>query len=202
MFGSRHSCLEFRFRVRVGLDTRAPCSVSFWEHAVSSLLGRVLLCLCVLCFVFLHAVRVLSAACIHVMSRVNTWLMSIALSCFAKPNSCPVFPLWRGTCCFVLFCIVKSPSLCITESSPHPFTPTLTHLFKMEIFCKICFVTSFSSLSEVDVFKLILSNHTTTCPLDPIPSHLFQAISPALTLIVNTSLHTGVFPSAFRQATS
>ncbi len=64
--------------------------------------------------------------------------------------------------------------------------------------------TSFSSLSEAEVSKLILSNHPTTCPLDPIPSHLLQAISPAvvpaLTHIINTSLHTGVFPSAFRQA--
>ncbi len=63
--------------------------------------------------------------------------------------------------------------------------------------------TSFSSLSEAEVSKLILSNHP-TCPLDPIPSHLLQAISPAvvpaLTHIINTSLHTGVFPSAFKQA--
>ncbi len=64
--------------------------------------------------------------------------------------------------------------------------------------------TSFSSLSEAEVSKLILSNHPTTCPLDPIPSHLLQAISPAVvpafTYIINTSLHTGFFPSAFRQA--
>ncbi len=50
----------------------------------------------------------------------------------------------------------------------------------------------------------ILSNHPTTCPLDPIPSHIIQSISPtvvpALTHIINTSLHIGVFPSAFRQA--
>ncbi len=63
---------------------------------------------------------------------------------------------------------------------------------------------SFSSLSEAEVSKLILSNHPTTCPFDPIPSHLLQAISPAvvpaLTHIINTSLHNGVFPSAFRQA--
>ncbi len=47
-------------------------------------------------------------------------------------------------------------------------------------------------------------NNPTTCPLDPIPSHLLQAISPAvvpaLTHIVNTSLHTGIFSSAFKQA--
>ncbi len=56
--------------------------------------------------------------------------------------------------------------------------------------------TSFSSLSEAGVSKVILSNNPTTCPLDPIPSHLLQAISP----IIITSLQTGVFPSAFRQA--
>ncbi len=51
--------------------------------------------------------------------------------------------------------------------------------------------TYFSPLSEAEVSKLILSSHPTTCPLDPIPSHLLQAISPALTDIINTSLHTG-----------
>ncbi len=38
----------------------------------------------------------------------------------------------------------------------------------------------------------------------PIPSHLLQAISPAvvpaLTHIINKSIHTGIFPSAFKQA--
>ncbi len=65
-------------------------------------------------------------------------------------------------------------------------------------------LTSFSPLSETEVSKLILSNHPTTCPLDPIPTHLLQAISssviPALTHIINTSLHTGTFPTAFKQA--
>jgi len=58
--------------------------------------------------------------------------------------------------------------------------------------------TYFSPHSEAEVSKLILSSHPTTCPLDPIPSHLLQAISPAvvpaLTHIVNTSLHTGISP--------
>ncbi len=60
--------------------------------------------------------------------------------------------------------------------------------------------TYFSPPSEAEISKLILSSHPTTCPLNPIPSHLLQAISPAvvpaLTHIVNTSLHTGIFPSA------
>ncbi len=53
------------------------------------------------------------------------------------------------------------------------------------------------------MFYAGLSHHT-TCPLDPIPSHLLQAISPtllpALTHIINTSLLTGIFPTAFKQA--
>ncbi len=56
----------------------------------------------------------------------------------------------------------------------------------------------------MEVSKLLLSSHPTTCPLDPIPSHLLQAISPtllpALTHIINTSLRTGIFPTAFKQA--
>ncbi len=64
--------------------------------------------------------------------------------------------------------------------------------------------TYFSPLSEAEISKLILSSHPTTCTLDPIPSHLLQAISPAvvpaLTHIVNTSLHTGIVSSAFKQA--
>uniref|UniRef100_A0A8C1EUK4 Extended synaptotagmin-like protein 1a n=1 Tax=Cyprinus carpio carpio TaxID=630221 RepID=A0A8C1EUK4_CYPCA len=64
--------------------------------------------------------------------------------------------------------------------------------------------TSFSSLSEAEVSNLILFNHPTTCPLDPVPSRLLQAISPAvvpaLTHIINISLHTAVFPSLFRQS--
>ncbi|XP_051747779.1 uncharacterized protein LOC127511161 [Ctenopharyngodon idella] len=63
---------------------------------------------------------------------------------------------------------------------------------------------SFSSLSEADVSNFILSIHPTTCPLDPIPTHLLQAISssvvPALIHMINSSLHTGTFPTAFKQA--
>ncbi len=65
-------------------------------------------------------------------------------------------------------------------------------------------IFSFCPLTEGEVSKLLLSGHPTTCPLDPIPSHLLQAISPALlpalTHIINTSLLTGIFPTAFKQA--
>uniref|UniRef100_A0A9J7YHT7 Reverse transcriptase domain-containing protein n=1 Tax=Cyprinus carpio carpio TaxID=630221 RepID=A0A9J7YHT7_CYPCA len=65
-------------------------------------------------------------------------------------------------------------------------------------------LSSFSPLSETDVSKLILSSHPTTCPLDPIPTHLLQAISssviPSLIHMINSSLHSGTFPSAFKQA--
>ncbi len=70
--------------------------------------------------------------------------------------------------------------------------------------CHTHSLTSFSPLSETEVSKRILSNHPTTCPLDPIPTHLLQAISSsviiALTHINNNSLHTGTFPTTFKQA--
>ncbi len=65
-------------------------------------------------------------------------------------------------------------------------------------------IFSFCPPTEAEVSKLLLSSYPTTCPLDPIPSHLLQAISPtllpALTHIINTSLLTGIFPTAFKQA--
>ncbi len=65
-------------------------------------------------------------------------------------------------------------------------------------------IFSFCPLTEAEVSKLLLSSHPKTCPLDPIPTHLLQAISPtllpALTHIINTSLLTGTFPTAFKRA--
>ncbi len=62
------------------------------------------------------------------------------------------------------------------------------------------------SIPDIELGIYCFSDHTPVLfsPLDPITSHLLQAIStaviPAITHIVNTSLHTGVFPSAFKQA--
>ncbi len=105
-----------------GLDTRAPCFVSFCEHAVSSSLGRVLFCprvvlCCVCCFVRLDYHVMFCAllcgtsfcfslaACFHViMSCLNTWLMSFLISymfvsCFAHGLW---FVCWPCACNFVL----------------------------------------------------------------------------------------------------
>ncbi len=97
---------------------------------------------------------------------------------------------------FATFFINKITNLTAQFSTPQ----TVKHILPANIHS----FTSFSPLSEAEVSKHILSSHPTTCQLDPIPSHLLQAISPAvvhaLTHIINTSLHTGVFPSAFKQA--
>ncbi|KAL1255349.1 hypothetical protein QQF64_013410 [Cirrhinus molitorella] len=97
---------------------------------------------------------------------------------------------------FATFFINKTRTISDQFSTPHTdtnFTTANTHT-----------LSSFSPLMETDVSKLIISNHPTTCPLDPIPTHILQAIStsviPALTHIINTSLHTGTFPTAFKQA--
>ncbi len=97
---------------------------------------------------------------------------------------------------FATFFINKITNLTAQFSTPQ----SVKHILPANIHS----FTSFSPLSEAEVSKVILSNHPTTCPLDPIPSHLLQAVSPAvvpaLTHIINTSLHTGIFPSAFKQA--
>ncbi len=56
---------------------------------------------------------------------------------------------------------------------------------------------AFCPLTEVEVSKLLLSSHSTTCPLDPIPSHLLQAISPTR---LPAPLLTCTVPTTFKHA--
>ncbi len=91
-----------------------------------------------------------------------------------------------------------------TETISSQFSPPLIHDPQPTRSTAQTAIFSFCPLTEAEVSKLLLSSHPTTCPLDPIPSHLLQAISPALlpalTHIINTSLLTGIFPTAFKQA--
>ncbi len=91
-----------------------------------------------------------------------------------------------------------------TKTISSQFSPPLTQDPKPTRSTAQTPIFSFCPLTEAEVSKLLLSSHPTTCPLDPIPSHLLQAISPALlpalTHIINTSLITGIFPTAFKQA--
>ncbi len=122
-------------------------------------------------------------------------------------------------------CVISSEHLILSSVLLHPLPPLLSQLMTLPPFSHTKLeqsVVSFhlhshrtsnqldpllkhpSSPSPSEVSKLLLSSHPTTCPLDPIPSHLLQAISPtllpALTHIINTSLLTGIFPTAFKQA--
>ncbi len=98
---------------------------------------------------------------------------------------------------FATFFTNKTRSISSQFSAPHTqeLKPT-TSTDKTPLF-------SFCPLTEAEVCKLLLSSHPTTCPVDPIPSHLLQATSPSLlaafTHIINTSLLTGTFPNAFKQ---
>ncbi|MEL7079446.1 MAG: reverse transcriptase family protein [Cyanobacteria bacterium J06582_2] len=77
-----------------------------------------------------------------------------------------------------------SPS---TPSPPPP--PALSH---------------FSPLSPNEVLNLVTSNRPTTCSLDPVPSTLLQSVAPELlpflAHLINASLASGCFPSAFKTA--
>ncbi len=80
------------------------------------------------------------------------------------------------------------------------FSSTLVVFSFLHIFLPFVLHTG----SNASTWSESWNRNPTTCPLDPIPTHLLQAISssviPALTRIINTSLHTGTFPTAFKQA--
>ncbi len=91
-----------------------------------------------------------------------------------------------------------------TKAISSQFSPPLTHDLQPTRSIAQTTIFSFCPLTELEVSKLLLSSHPTTCPLDLIASHLLHAISPtllpALTHVINTSLLTGIFPTAFKQA--
>ncbi len=80
-----------------------------------------------------------------------------------------------------------------TKTISSQFSPSLTQDLQPIRSSAQTHIFSFCPLTEAEVSKLLLSSHPTTCPLDPIPSHLLQAISPtllpALTHIINISPH-------------
>ena len=63
---------------------------------------------------------------------------------------------------------------------------------------------SFTPLSESEVSKILTGSRPTTCPLDPIPSNILQAISPAvlpaITQVINALFNSGTFPFSFKVA--
>uniref|UniRef100_A0A8C6LM54 Reverse transcriptase domain-containing protein n=1 Tax=Nothobranchius furzeri TaxID=105023 RepID=A0A8C6LM54_NOTFU len=82
-------------------------------------------------------------------------------------------------------------SLPQTPSSPTISSPTASF-------------SSFSPLTENCVSKLLTCSRPTTCPLDPIPTKLLQAIAPtvaaAVTHVINASLTSGTFPTSLKHA--
>ena len=60
-------------------------------------------------------------------------------------------------------------------------------------------LSTFETLSESEVRKLVMESKTTSCALDPIPTSLLKqcidCILPILTIMVNLSLQTGIFPN-------
>lgn len=86
-------------------------------------------------------------------------------------------------------------TLLMTRSSiPHPPTDTT---------CPSSTLACFSPLSPNEVLILITSHQPTTCPLDPIHSHL-QSIAHDLlrflSHLINASLTTGCFPNILKAA--
>lgn len=68
----------------------------------------------------------------------------------------------------------------------------------------LLFLSSFNLPSEEEISQLIYKSNSSTCLLDPIPTHLVKACFPSLssliTRIIHTSLSSGIVPSSFKIA--
>jgi len=62
----------------------------------------------------------------------------------------------------------------------------------------------FQSVSEQEVTKIIMSSPSKSCDLDPLPTSLVKMalpqLIPVITSIINASLHSGTFPTSYKQA--
>ncbi|KAK3566633.1 hypothetical protein QTP86_001695 [Hemibagrus guttatus] len=123
-------------------------------------------------------------------------LHNIFSSLFNPPT--PPSPSSLTTKVFATFYTEKIERICQTFMSPptsptshsqHSATPSLTQL---------------STVAAEEVLQITRSCNPTTCPLDPIPSAMLQTISPDLlpfiTTVINGSLTSGHFPTAFKKA--
>ena len=65
-------------------------------------------------------------------------------------------------------------------------------------------IEAFELLAEDDVRVLIANSRSTSCCLDPIPTHLLKSCSdsliPVITNIINSSLESGIFPDCWKEA--
>ena len=64
-------------------------------------------------------------------------------------------------------------------------------------------LTEFETLTEQDVKSLMQHSSLTSCALDPMPSTLVSrcdVVLPLLTRLINTSLKSGQFPVAWKEA--
>ena len=66
------------------------------------------------------------------------------------------------------------------------------------------FFSNFELLSEDSVKNLVLSVPTKSCSLDPVPTKVVKEcldeLVPLLTVIINQSLQSGVFPDVWKEA--
>ena len=64
--------------------------------------------------------------------------------------------------------------------------------------------TRIEAFAEDDMRMLIANSKSTSCCLDPIPTHLLKSCSepliPVITNIINSSLESGIFPDSWKEA--
>ncbi|XP_073714037.1 uncharacterized protein [Misgurnus anguillicaudatus] len=114
-----------------------------------------------------------SAKTLYYHSKINNSPDSHTLFKTFSALLCPPAPLPSSDLTaddFASFFVKKTKTISSQFSEP----PLLAHAKTPET----CSLPSFSFLSEANVSKVLTASHPTTCPLDPIPTHLLQAIFP------------------------
>uniref|UniRef100_A0AAY4ENN7 Reverse transcriptase domain-containing protein n=1 Tax=Denticeps clupeoides TaxID=299321 RepID=A0AAY4ENN7_9TELE len=96
---------------------------------------------------------------------------------------------------FANFFTGKIKKICETFSTTNPTLPSENSTTTLN---------QFSKITSDEIIQIISTGNRTTCPLDPIPSAMFQTISPDLipftSYIINGSISSGHVPSAFKTA--
>ncbi|XP_077938224.1 uncharacterized protein LOC144383653 [Gasterosteus aculeatus] len=123
-------------------------------------------------------------------------LFSIFSNLLEPPTPPPPSPLLPGD--FVNYFTKKIADIRSSFSNPPPTSrvPPTSPLSPS--------LPSFTALSPNQILTLVTSARPTTCPLDPIPSHLLQSIAPDLlpflTFLINNALSSGCFPNSLKEA--
>ncbi len=130
----------------------------------------------------------------------NKMLFSTVNRFLKPPDSLPA-QLYCTARCDELMSFFSDKISAIHQHLASSANPYFNPLHSVPTDTPLIIFSSFTLPSELEMYKLIHKSNSSTCLLDPIPTHLVKAclpsLSPLITRIVYTSLSSGIIPSFF-----